>query len=194
MDFWQIGDIASVGFLGSLILSNLGCFFSGCGIGIQSNFLAVNMVGFVGKRFPTQLVEAGLLLLGLYIIWSTAIRFHPRGKIVGLSVTYIGLVKLIVEPLKASHDEGLYLSLVLFCLGATIFYKATKRNPIFDLKICGSLVIRLITNKESRGYALARFQKYWYNRKTSIFWKFRSLKKNLRRINVRFSYKNTKLY
>lgn len=193
LDFWQVGDIASVGFLGGLILANLGCFFGGCNIGIPSNlFFAVNMVGFFGKRFPTQLLEAVLLFLVTLSIWSAATHFHARGKILALTLIYIGLIKFLMEPLKQNHNGGVYLSLVLFFLGVTILYRVTKRNIISDLKNLGNLLSKLITSKEMRRMALVRLQKNWYNQKTSIFWKARNLKKLLRRFNVKYSYKNFK--
>ena len=65
-DFWMISDIAAIGFLGGLILSDIGCFLGGCSVGIRSDlFLAVNMVGVLGKRFPIQAVEAFFLFLAL---------------------------------------------------------------------------------------------------------------------------------
>src|SRR3989344_792405 len=189
VDFWLVADIASVGFLGGLILADLGCFLGGCDIGIQSRLpLAVNMVGAIGKRFPTQLLEALLLLIVLLRIWSTAIHFHPRGKIISLSLIYIGIIKFLMEPLKQQHNEGVFLSAVLFFLGMTIFYRSSKRNAVTDFKNAGFQVYKLVTNSESRTFALDRFKKYCYNQKTSVAWKLRNFKKTLRRFNVRFSY------
>src|SRR3990167_9200013 len=45
MDFWQVADIAAIGFLGAQIFGNLGCLLGGCGVGIPSEFLGVKMVG-----------------------------------------------------------------------------------------------------------------------------------------------------
>lgn len=193
-NFWQVSDIASVGLLGGLIFTSLGCFLGGCNVGIQSNLpLAVNMVGVLGKRLPIQLLEAILLALVLKSIWSAASHFHPRGKIISLTLIYIGLIKFLIESLTADRDEGLFLSVVLFFLGLVIFYKVTDRNPIADLKQLGSIP-KLITDSASRQAALQRVQKYWYNQISLILWKIRNLKKTLRRLNVRFSFKNNKLY
>lgn len=196
-DFLQLGDIAAVGFLGGLIFSSLGCFLGGCDLGIKSNLpFAVEMVGVLGKRFPTQAVEASLLLLVLWRLWSQATHFHPRGKILSLSLIYIGAIKFLLEPLKQSRDEGQFLSLVLLILGITIFYKVTQKNPVSDLKHVAQFVLKLFTDPISRKYTMARIQKYWYNQTTLISWKFRnlkrdmSLKKVLRRFNVRVSDKN----
>lgn len=191
LDFWQIADFAAIGFLGGLVLSNLGCFLGGCNLGIQSNlFLAVNMVGQVGKRFPIQIIEALLLLFILLRLWSKATHFHQNGKILGLTLIYIGAIKLLTEPWKAGHDEGIYLSAVLIILGVNIIYKITKRSFIGDLKGAGKLIYQQFVNSSSRRDTLVRMQKYWYNQKTAVVWGFRNLKKSLRRLNVRFSYKN----
>lgn len=195
VDFLQVGDIASVGFLAGLILSNLGCFFAGCSIGIESKvFFAVNMVGILGKRFPTQLLESGLFFIIFLKLWSSSAHFHQRGKILSLSLIYIGLVKLLMEPLHSSHNEGIFLSVLLVILGINIFYKVTKRNLKKDLKTSINFLYKLFTDPLTRKFTLVRFQKYWYNQTTHFSWSFRNFKKNLRRLNVRISYKNNKLY
>lgn len=186
-DFWQFTDIAAVGFLASLILADIGCFLGSCDIGVKSNlFFAVNMVGFLGRRFPIQLVQAMLLFLVLLKLWSTAVRFHPRGKIVSLSLIYIGSIFFLLEPLKESHNKGQFLSLTLFIWGVYIFYKVTKRNIISEVRNLPQFIYK--------EYTLARLKKSWYNQTTVVWWKIKNLKKMLRRINVRFSYKNNKLY
>ncbi|MCR4306115.1 MAG: prolipoprotein diacylglyceryl transferase, partial [Candidatus Daviesbacteria bacterium] len=77
LDFWQLADIAFVGILGGMVLSNLGCFLGGCNVGSPTNsILGVSMVGALGKRWPVQLIEAILLTLGLMKIWSKATHFH----------------------------------------------------------------------------------------------------------------------
>lgn len=130
-NFWLILDIASVGFLGGLIFYNLGCFLSGCNAGIQSNlFFAVKMAGVTGKRLPVQILEAILLIAALVRIWSIAIRFHERGRILSLFLICLGAIKLILEPLKATHDEGVILSFILCALGALIYYKLPKATRI----------------------------------------------------------------
>ncbi len=187
-DFWQVADIVTIGFLGGLILADLGCFLGGCSVGIKSNlFLAVNMVGVLGKRFPTQALEAMLLLLAFLNLWSQATRFHPRGKIVSLGLIYIGLIKLMTEPLKEVSGEGSLLSAILVVLGITILYKVTRRNLRGDFRNLSFFIYKLITDPAAQKNTLANFQKNWYSTKTLVFWKLRNWKKFLRRINVRVS-------
>lgn len=189
MDFWQVADIASVGFLGGLILSDLGCFLGSCSVGIPSNaFFAIPMAGLIGKRWPVQLVEALILTFFLVKIWSQATHFHQRGKIVGLALIVLSLIKLILEPIKQQKAFG--FDLILLFLGLTIFYKATKRNLLEDLKATFSFSVSLFTKDSSRKMVTAYFRKTWYNQKTSFLWNLRNIKKLLRRLNVRFSYKN----
>ncbi len=187
-DFWQIADIAAVGFLGGLILSDLGCFLGGCGAGsITHSFLGVPMIGLIGKRWPVQIVEAILLFFILLNIWKKATHFHFRGKIISLSLILIGLVKLMLLPFKQVEGGEYIFSSLLVILGITIFYRVTKQNIIEDLKN----FVKFISNKR---LVLEVFKKSWYNYQTSFTWKFRNLKKLLRRFNVRFSIKNDKLY
>lgn len=191
MDFWQIGDIASIGLLIGLIFSDLGCFLGGCNIGIQSKlFFAVNMVGSLGERFPVQALEAASFFVVLLKLWSSSTHFHQKGKILSLAFIFIGIIKFLLEPLRASHDESSYLSFILCILGISIFYKVTKRSLRSDLRNFAAFVYRFSKDSLTRKYIMDRLKKGWYNRKTSFFWKLRNLKKNLRRINVRVSYKN----
>lgn len=183
MDFWLVADIASVGFLGALIFSDLGCFLSSCGAGgVTKSFLGVSQAGLIGKRWPVQVFEAALFSIALMNIWSKATHFHQRGKIVSLSLILMGVIKLILTPFKTSSDDYIFSSLML-TLGLVIFYRVTKRNILNDLK---SFVRFFLTP----GLVLATLKKGWYNQKIAAAWRFRSFKKLLRRINVRFSIKN----
>lgn len=192
MDFWQSADIASVGLLGGLIFSKIGCLLGGCNIGIQSNFfLSVPMVGVIGKRLPAQGFEALLLTIVLLIIWSQATHFHLKGKIVSLSLIYIGLVSLLIEPLRERGDGGYIFSATLIMLGLTIFYRITKRNVLADLKNSRLFLTKLLTDPKTPKLAIDRLSKTWYNQKTSFFWKLRNVKKTFSRFNVKFSHKNS---
>lgn len=187
VDFWMVADIVSVGFIGGLVLSNLGCFLGGCSVGISSKmFLAVNMVGEVGKRFPVQILEATIFALVLKRLWAQTTHFHERGRIFSSALIYIGAIKLLMEPLKANHNEGIYFSGFLIILGINLFYKISKRNFILDIKSLLKYLASLFSSNQSRKKTLAVILKYCYNQKTSISWGFRNLKKNLRRLNVRF--------
>lgn len=187
VDFWKIADIAAVGFLGALILADIGCLLGGCGVGaITKSFLGVPMIGLVGKRWPIQLIEAILLIFILLNIWKKATHFHQTGKIVSLSLIWMGLIKLILETLKYSHVE-LIFSVIILILGITIFYRVTKQNIYIDLKN----FLKFISNKQ---LVLLTLRKNWYTQTTAIAWRFRIFKKLLRRFNVGFSIKNDKLH
>lgn len=186
-NFWQFADIAAVGLLGGLILSDIGCFLGGCNIGAVSKaFIAVPMVGFVGKRWPVQIVEALLLSVSFLKIWSSATHFHQRGKIVSLGFIYIGAVRLVLEPFKSNHNSILF-SLILIILGLTIFYKITRQNPVTHIKQLGIFLFAFIFEGEVRRMTVQKLGKSWYNHKINLWWKVKSLKKLLRRFNVKFS-------
>lgn len=187
MDFWLLADIALVGVLGGLIFSDLGCFLGGCNIGIPSKaFFAVTVVGSIGKRWPVQAIESLLLIFSLMRVWSEALRFHQRGKIASLGFIYIGVIKLVLDPLREDHS-GREFSLVFILLGLTIYYKITKQSPITQFKLLRKFLGRFFKEPEVRKRVVQNVYKYWYNQKTAIIWKLRNLKKLLRRSNVKFS-------
>lgn len=190
MHFLALADIVSVGFLGGLIISNIGCFLGGCNVGsISKLFLAVPMEGQIGNRWPVQLFEAVLLLWVLRRIWFQATHFHQRGKIISTALIYLGLVKILLEPIKQVKEYFFDISLLI--LGITIFYKITGRNLITDLINLFYSIINFFTKAESRHNALQMLSQSWYNQKTSAVWKLKNLKKAARRLNVKFSYKNS---
>lgn len=191
VDFWEIADIAAIGFLVGIIFSNLGCFLGGCNTGVVSNFLSIPMVGLVGDRFPVQILEAALFLVVLIKLWSQATHFHQRGKIISISLIALGVIKLITEPLKASHSNFAFSVVVLF-LGLTLFYRVMKRNILADLKSGLNSVKNFFTSSSSRKLVLQSIGKSWYNKRVGLAWQLRNLTKLLRRINVKFSHKDSR--
>lgn len=187
IDFWQLADIALVGLLGGLILTDVGCFLGGCNIGSVSNLaLSVHMIGFIGKRWPVGIIEGFLLGLVFLKIWGKATHFHQRGKIASIGFIYIGLVKLALLPLKENKSEAVFASVLAF-LGLTLYYVVTKQSPIAHLKGLAMFFIRLANSKAARKAVVQKLSKYCYNQKTVIIWKLKNIKKLLRRSNVKFS-------
>ncbi|MBI2020229.1 prolipoprotein diacylglyceryl transferase [Candidatus Daviesbacteria bacterium] len=196
IDFWQVADIAAVGFLGGLIFAQIGCFLGGCDIGIvQKGFLSVSMVGAIGSRFPIQIFEAAVLFLILRKIWAKATHFHQRGQIISLTLISIGIVKLLALPWKERAQLEFIFPLILLILGIIIFYKMQPtRTPLSDFKNLGKFVWGLFSNGEVREKVVINIKKSWYNQRVNLVWKVKSLIKLLRRLNVRSSPKNTANY
>lgn len=189
MDFAAIADIAMVGFLGGLILGNIGCFLGGCGVGVASNlFFAVPMVGVIGKRFPVQALEAIALSVALARIWTSATRFHPRGLIVSQCLIYIGAVKLLTEPLKDATN-GFLFPLTLIVLGIHIYYRiySGKRTLLSDIKSFLKFILSFLNDAKTRNLTLQQIKKSWYNQKIAVLWKLRTLSKILRRMRVKIA-------
>lgn len=165
MDFWLIADIASIGFLGGLIISDLGCFLGGCSIGTPP------------KLF---LSEALLLIFVFSRLWNRATHFHQRGIIISLTLIYIGIVKVITSFFRPVFTPDFLFPITLVLLGATIFYQQASvksgRTPLSDLKRLSSFVIALLTKKEARNSLLLTFKKSCYNQKTALSWKLRRLR------------------
>lgn len=186
-DFWQLSDIALIGLLGGLIFSDLGCFLGGCNAGtVTKSFLGVSMVGLIGKRWPIQLLETILLVFVLLRVWAQATHFHQRGKIAAFGFIYVGLIKLILLPLKQNRSE-LIFAFMLTLLGLTLYYLVTKQNPLEQLKSWLKFSKLFVTDQNMRDLVVQRTGKYWYNQKTNLGWQLRSVKKLLRRLNVKFS-------
>ena len=178
LDFWQIADIASAGFLGGLILLDIGCLLGGCGVGIPSKLVfAVSQAGHIGTRFPVQALEAIILTLALIKIWGWATHFHLRGIIVATALIFLSLIKLLMEPLRETHDYNYFFLTTLFFLGLVIFYKVTRRNILTDFKGVGLFLVGIVTKQQKRLLFLEMIKRYWYNQKTGVSWKFRNLKK-----------------
>lgn len=214
LDPWQMADIAAVAFLGGLVIGDIGCLLGGCGAGIQSRFLGVEMVGLLGKRFPIQALEA-LLFLGVFLKqWSKATHFHIRGKIISLSLIYLGLIKFSTEFLRADKGSGFILSLALIMLGILTYYRAVnssqrfnKRSLLSDLKGLGKFFLGILTEEKARQETMTILNKNWYNTKVGLSWKWKNftnsikngglknrllslIKKVLRKINVKPTPKN----
>lgn len=200
LDFWQIADIASVAFLGGLVLGSVGCLLGGCSAGIRSDFLGIDVIGLVGKRFPIQGVEAMLYLIYLPRVWSQSTHFHLRGKLVSSVLIYVGAVKFITEFFRAEAGSGFLLSISMIALGVAVYYKVInsqvrfgKRHILNDLRSLVEFSLHLLVSRQTRSTVVAYFKKNWYNHKIAWSWSLRNLKKNfytlsnkiLRRIRVK---------
>lgn len=194
LDFWHIADLVSVGFLGGLIFSDIGCLLGGCNVGIPSKlFFAAEQVGVIGKRFPVQGLEALLLTFVLINIWGMATHFHLRGKIASLSLIGIGIIRLITELLRQNVSIDYLFESIMVILGIIIFYKIHhgKRTPISDIKSFFNFFVLIFSDRNFRKFALDRLLKNWYNRKAAFGWKIKGFSKFLRRIRVRSTPKNS---
>lgn len=187
MDFWIVADIAAIGFLGGLIWGNFGCFLGGCGAGVPSQLLGVNMAGLVGKRFPIQAVEGLIFIYLMYKIWPLAIKFHSAGKVASTVLVYIGATKFITEFFRVSSN--VFFPLILILLGFSLSYKISKRNIISDVRTLPRNAIKLLTDRGYSKMVLKSLSQNWYNlfkinfKDRKIKWSIK-LNKQLRRFRV----------
>lgn len=195
LDFWQVADLASIGFLGGLVLGNIGCLLGGCNLGVNSNlFFAVSVVGVIGKRFPVAGVEALLLAFVLWRLWAKATHFHLSGQIASLVLIYIGLVKFITEFFRAGQGGGYLFAFTLIVLGIASYYRISKKSFMGDLKDWLKFAVKIITDNQTRKIVLMELRKNWYNFKVKMSWRFRQLSKLLRRLNVKPTPKDIRHY
>ncbi len=170
MDFWQIADLISVGFVGGLVLGNIGCFLGGCGYGVESNlFFATKVAGVIGYHFPVQLLESLLFLVALYHLWLKSAHFHEYGKIVSIAFMWIGSIKFITEFFRANAQQGHYFAITIFLLGLTVYYRVTKRSFKEDLKSAFMLSIKFFTDTQTRKMVLEKGPIVWYNALRDIY-------------------------
>lgn len=201
INYWQVLDFASVGFLIGLFFAGMGCFLGGCSYGIISELpIAAPVVGLIGKRFPISLAESLVFLIIFFYLWGQIIKFHFAGKIASLFLILLGLTKFISE---FYHGDIRYIipytqisfghlwSLLLSISGLVIFYRQGKRKIGSDIKE----FFRFFSSGKKRKMILLQLRKNCYNFK--IDWKIRvnelfvflgSMPKRLKR---RFNVKST---
>lgn len=186
IDFWQVADLASVGLLGGLVLGNIGCLLGSCNVGVLSNiFFAVSMVGFVGKRFPLQALEAIIFALLLWKIWPVAVKFHFTGKIASLVLIILGILEFLLEFLREEKSGGFIFSPVILLLGVFSFYKLGKRSFRLDLTLTKNFLVGILTKTSVREKVKKGFLKNWYNQRVTFVWSLHQIKKKLRRARVK---------
>lgn len=195
LDFWKVSDIAAVGLLGGLILGDIGCLLGGCSVGLPSKlFIAVSLVGVLGKRFPTQALEALLLVLVLVKIWQKATHFHKSGTIFAVSLISLGVIKLFTSFLRPFDLKSYLFSFLTIFLGSFIYYRLTKRHLLNDVKSLSLFLVGFVRDSKVRKSVFITLKKSWYNQKVAIFWRLRSFKKwggiFLKKLNVKISHKN----
>lgn len=132
-NIWQMADIAVIGLFIGLVFSSIGCLLGSCEYGNQSALpIAVSLVGVIGKRFPVQIIQAVLALGVFFYLWKAMLRFHSDGKIAGMGLLLLGLIKIALEPLRPAQLLlwGINISYVYSSLLAVIgFWLLYKKNP-----------------------------------------------------------------
>lgn len=169
-NFWQIADFAAVGLLIGMVIGNIGCFLGGCGYGIPSNSsISAPVVGLLGKRLPISAIESLILLIIFFKMWGQVIRFHFPGKIISLTLLYIGIEKFITEYFRGDArvitngfwaSFGHLFSLILILSGIATFYTQSKRNLAEDLKD----ILLIFSSGKRRREILLILKKSCYNR------------------------------
>lgn len=195
MNFLAVADMAAVGLIGGLVFGNLGCLMGGCANGVETNsILGVKIVGLIGKRLPIQAFEAIIFMILLFKIWPQAIRFHPAGKVVALSLVYIGMIKLVSEYFLDVKLGGYYFAALMIFSGMVIFYLIGKKNFKNDLKRFPQSVYKFLTQSQSRNRFVVRRKQNWYNKVVNFNLFIKNIGKVLRRANVKPTPKNIRHY
>jgi phosphatidylglycerol---prolipoprotein diacylglyceryl transferase len=173
--FWQYADILAVALVIGIVIGDVGCLLGGCGYGVPSkSFFSIPIVGVVGKRFPIQLIDALLMLLLFLQVWKRVIKYHFWGKILGLTLIWIGIIRLLLEHwrgdrifLVSGFSFGHFFALSSIALGISFFYLRAKRS--FRRDVVELLTIPFVSRK--RRFVLLVLRKQWYNR--LVDWRMR---------------------
>ena len=167
MNFWQIADLGIVAVFLLISIISFGCLFGGCQYGtFYDGWFAVNQFGIPGTRFPLQLLESGLFILGFIYFWHASLKFHFNGKIVSIGLITLALIKLALEPLRgdpqvmiAGFRSGILASLLLILIGLTSFYRQSKRSFRQDIRF----VLSLFVSRSRRKLVVSKLKRSWYN-------------------------------
>jgi phosphatidylglycerol:prolipoprotein diacylglycerol transferase len=164
--FWQAGDLITVGLFIALSIGSIGCLLGSCEYGIPSNLpIAVTQIGVLEKRFPIQIVQSLLYLVAFWYAWKSIIKFHFDGQILGLGMIFLGIIKLLTEPLK-THQIAYYdisitypFSISLIIFGIWVLYNRSKKSLKQDL----AYSVNIIAKENKRKQAMLSARKWWYN-------------------------------
>lgn len=145
IDFWDIGDLFSLGGSAALSLGFIGAFLDGTGFGAKTTFpWGVLFVGQEGRRHPVQLLGAVFFLL-LFLILK-GVRFlalKKRLKDGVVILCFLSLSGVILFLLDFLKEGEIYLRWIkkdqLFYLGAALvgsvwLYKRLERNFKTDVQ------------------------------------------------------------
>ncbi len=164
--FWQIADLAIIGFFIGLTIGSLGCLLGSCEYGMVSSWpVAVTQVGVLGKRFPIQLLEAFLALAVFWYLWRKILKFHFDGQIAGNGLIALGVIKLISEPFRGNQELffGINIAyiygLLLVVAGIITLYNRGKKSVKQDL----AYSVSLLSQQNKRKQAISSVRKWWYN-------------------------------
>lgn len=181
LNFWQIADLAAVGFVAGLIVGNIGCFLGGCSFGVVSNLpIATSIVGLIGKRLPITLIESLLLLPVFFHLKGQLFKFHIQGLIGVNFLIFLGVIKFITEFYRGEGISIAYLggislghlySIALIFSGVFFYYLRAKRNILVDM----TNFLTILTSSKKRNLTLFTLKKSCYNHRVNLQVKVREI-------------------
>ncbi len=185
LNIWQIADLGIVATFMIISFMSFGCLFGGCQYGLPyDGWFSVTQFGLPGSRFPLQLLESGLYLLGFIYLWHSSLRFHFNGRIAAIGIILLALLKLALEPLRGDPKQYFYgfssgtlLSGILLLFGLALFYRQSKRSFKNDLRF----VLNVFVSGKKRKLVVSKFRRTWYNFYVQSTLSFNRWRKNVSR-------------
>lgn len=192
LNIWQMADLGIVAAFMIMSVMSFGCLFGGCQYGLSyDGWFAVTQFGLPGARFPLQLLESGLFLLGFVYLWHASLRFHFNGKIASIGIIILSILKLILEPLRGDPKQFIYgfsygtiFGVIFLFFGISIFYRQSKRSVKGDIKF----LLNVFSNGKKRNLLVLKWRRSWYNFYVQSHLSFNRWRKNL---NRQFRIKST---
>ena len=158
----SVGDIVAPCIAFAHFFGRLGCFMNGCCYGVRSEPLGMcfsvdspvyhDQVATGALRgveleslpvVPTQLIEAGLLLILVFVLYKRFFKRRFAGQILALYLMGYGILRFIVQFFRDDEDFSVgflsvwhLVAIGVFLLGITTHFVLKKKNiPPDDYKI-----------------------------------------------------------
>lgn len=181
-NFWQISDFAVVGLFIGISISSIGCLLGSCQYGLPSNSTtAISQVGILSKRFPLQIIESIVFLIGSIILWRSVLKFHFFGAVFAKGLILLGIFKFILEFFRGDQQKlsnfslGFLWAVLFIILGIRVYYMQSKKSLVRDFQN----FIALFYNKNKRRLAVLKFFKTWYNLKVNLRVRFKEMSRSI---------------
>ncbi len=144
-DMWRYLDLAMPGLALGQAIGRIGCFLAGCCYGIRYD--GVCAVHFPSGSsapagvglFPVQLVSviANLLLMAILLVFLKKNRIRGRVTALWLMLYALGrgLIEIVRDDPRGNvwiFSTSQFISLILFIIGAALFFYLTKHKAPFD--------------------------------------------------------------
>lgn len=143
----EYGDCFAVGIPLFHVFGRIGCFFSGCCYGIESDLgftTTQSLAPYCNyvNRFPVQLLESGLNLLLFAILLLLFFKTNIKNILIYVYLILYSIIRFFDEFLRGDTYRGIYfglstsqwLSIILFTVSLAVIIKYLKKPKVRYIK------------------------------------------------------------